>query len=66
MAPKNPHSSTDGAKNKIGMFLRHETVFDLGPLQEPFADPAARTDCDLGLVDVVIRTEGVADQPQKT
>ena len=53
-------------KMKIGMFLRHETVFDLGPLQEPFADPAARTDSDLGLIDVIIRTEGITDQPQET
>lgn len=56
----------DGTENEIGMFLRHETVFDLGPLQEPFADPAARTDSDLGLIDVIIRTEGITDQPQET
>ena len=56
----------DGTENEIGMFLRHETVFDLGPFEEALAPEVARTDGDFRLVDVVVEIAGIVQQPEVT
>ena len=47
------------------MPLGHESVFDLGTLQEALAPEVARTDGDFGLIDVVVGAQRVADDAQK-